>query len=153
MKWVRPKSIHITLKFLGDISISQTDKLADAIQHTVQNTGPFTVSLKGTGAFPNERRPRVFWIGIDQGGLKLGQLAAEINKSLKPLGFTPEKRDFSPHVTIGRIRSLSNINEAIRLMHDLDFAEKTFPVESVEFMKSDLKPTGAEYTVLKQIHL
>jgi len=152
VKWVRPKSIHITLKFLGDTPTSKIEQLADAAQNAVGGFAPFTVSIEGTGGFPSERRPRVLWIGIHEGDEKLVQLAVLINKALTPLGFALEKRPFSPHVTIGRVRSLKNIDQVVQKMKALDLAEK-FPVNTIEFIKSDLKPTGAEYTVLKEIHM
>ena len=153
VKWVRPASIHLTLKFLGDVEEKWIEEVANAVQKATRGTEPFSVSVCGTGTFPNDRRPRVLWIGVEQGVEKLKTLALKIDETLSELGFEKEKRAYSAHLTLGRVRSPNRIASTVESMHTLGFDGGTFDVGEIFVMKSDLKPTGAVYTALKRIKL
>jgi 2'-5' RNA ligase len=153
VKWVRPESIHITLKFLGDVEEESVEEIEGVLHKSVQGFSPFSIELSDTGVFPHVHRPRVLWVGIKKGAQELGGLARKVDASLQELGFEPEKRHFSAHITLGRVRSPHGMDTTIKEMISTDFRTKSFHVESIEFMKSDLKPTGAVYTVLRHLPL
>jgi len=153
VKWVRPESIHITLKFLGDVEEEKMDGVAQAVQRSVEGMSAFTVSVEGTGTFPNDRRPRVLWVGVEEGAEKLADLAMNLDRELSGLGFEGEKRKYSAHLTIGRVRSLNRMDGTVESMRALGFEGEAFEVRDVVVMKSDLQPTGAVYTALRRINL
>ena len=153
VKWVRPESIHITLKFLGDVEIGRIDKIAHAVQDAVKDTEPFAVSVSGVGMFPNERRPRVLWVGVKEGAEILSDLAGKIDHALSTMGFEKEKRKYSAHLTLGRVRSPGYIEKTVKDMRSMGFESEPFTVGSIEVMKSQLLKTGALYTALHHIKL
>lgn len=153
VKWIRPKSIHITLKFLGDVEVERIEEISQVVEKAVDGVGSFTISVGGVGAFPNERRPRVLWIGVDEGGDILSDLASRIDMALSQLGFEKEKRKYSAHLTIGRVRSPKGIESTIKTMYSEGFKAESFEVSEIDVMKSQLLPTGAVYTVLHKIKL
>lgn len=153
VKWVRPEGIHITLKFLGNVEEGRIEEVVHAVREAVNSLDPFVVALGGTGTFPNARRPRVLWVGVEKGSENLVELATRIEAKLSDLGFPKEKRKFSAHLTIGRVRSPSRIEATVRAMHSIGFEGEGFEVGEVVVMKSDLRPTGAIYTALGRIKL
>ena len=153
VKWVKPKSIHITLKFLGNVEEARLPKIKEIVENVAKNIQPFTVSIEGTGTFPNDRRPRVLWVGIRKGSETLTRLAEELDSRLSVLGFEREKRSYSPHLTLGRVRSSKNIDTLMDMMHSMPFQAGDFLNEAILLMKSDLRPDGAVYTVLEKIKL
>lgn len=106
VRWVRPQSIHLTLKFLGEINSSWQEQIVDLFSSQRCPVSPFQISVAQMGFFPSAQAPRVIWLGIDQGKAPLQSLAKYVDKILCGVGFTPEPREFSPHVTIGRTKFL-----------------------------------------------
>jgi 2'-5' RNA ligase len=106
VKLVEPQNIHVTIRFLGNITLETTEKIFDEMKQ-IQFT-PFNVQIKGLGAFPNPRYPRVVWAGITQGAEQLQSVFSQLEPKLRGLGFTPDTRGFSPHLTIARVRSSRN---------------------------------------------
>ena len=153
IKWVRPESMHITLKFLGDVNQNQIPSIADSITGAVRNISRFSVSIEGTGTFPNDRRPRVIWTGVREGADVLITLAKRVDKVCSAIGFETETRPYKPHLTLGRVRSVKNIQSTIDTLNRDMFHAGVFDVNSIFIMKSDLKPQGAVYSVLKTIKL
>jgi 2'-5' RNA ligase len=153
VKWVRPESIHITLKFLGDVESDRIDELVGAIQDASKDNVPFTVSVSGVGTFPNDRRPRVLWVGVKNGAETLSDLAGNIDHALSTMGFEEEKRKYSAHLTLGRVRSPNYIEKTVKDMRSMEFESEPFTVGSIEVMKSQLFKTGAVYTALHHIKL
>jgi 2'-5' RNA ligase len=153
VKWVKSKSIHITLKFLGDVEEARLPQIKEIMENAVKNVQPFTVSIEGTGAFPDDRRPRVLWVGVQKGFETLIRLAADLDSQLAALGFELEKRPYSPHLTLGRVRSPKQIDTVIDMMHSMTFHAGDFLNEDILLMRSDLRPDGAVYTVLEKIKL
>jgi 2'-5' RNA ligase len=153
IKWVRPESIHITLRFLGDVLIERAEEIGLVLEKNLGGISSFSLVLSKTGVFPNIHRPRVLWIGIANGVRELTDLCQRVSGSLEELGFEQEKRPFSVHVTLGRVRSPNRFSSTIEKMMTSGFHANPFQIENVFFMKSDLKPTGAEYTILKKIQL
>jgi 2'-5' RNA ligase len=151
VRWVRPEGIHITLKFLGDVPGSKTGEIEKNLRTVVQGLNPFSVSLEGCGGFPNLRKPRVLWIGIKEGAEQLSRLAEDIDHLLHQIGFEKEKRSYSAHLTLGRVRSPQNMDKIIETMLTKPFQGGQFSVDSIHLMKSDLRPSGAVYAQLATI--
>lgn len=149
VRWVRPENFHITLKFLGDVSEEQVPRIQKAIAEVARERSPLKIRLKDTGVFPSGRRPRVVWLGIDEGSEDITALARALEKTLAPLGFRPEKRNFTPHLTLGRIKDGKSGRKAAKLFRGKFTAlpEENSPggekVDMVSLMKSRLTPQGA----------
>lgn len=143
-RWTRPEGIHLTLKFLGDVSSQQETQLKDALGRM----GPFekfTVRAQGFGFFPESKRPRVFWAGLDAPP-ELARLAAQVEKALAPLGFPPENRPFKPHLTLARFkipRPQPKLEALLAVENDPLLG--TFEVSEFFLWESRLLPGGAEY--------
>ena len=153
VRWVRPEGMHLTLKFLGDVEDSLIVKLAAEVADATGYCERFNIGITGTGAFPNFRRPRVFWIALREPTGELAQLAAKINHKLENLGFPAEKRKFSPHITLGRVKDPHGVQSLSEYLQSISFDAGEFEAKEIIIMKSQLKPTGAEYTPLHRIAL
>jgi len=149
VSWVNSRNIHVTLKFLGDIQESLVPQIGDVLGEISSHTRPFEITIENLGFFPNARRPRVLWVGVDD-RQQLRTLFNEIENGLSHLGFTREKRGFTPHLTIGRVRSPGGIEEVVARMQTLSFQPGSFEAKEVVLIKSTLKPTGAVYNPLGQ---
>ncbi len=157
VKWVKPAGIHLTLFFLGEIPRQQIDPIQAALEKVAGAAQPFSFAAKGTGTFPNLRRPRVIWAGLDEPTGRLRQLHAAVTAALAALGYQPEEREFSPHLTLGRVerdvapQALERIGAAVQKVQTTDLGIE----QAVEltFFRSQLKPTGAEYTPLATFRL
>lgn len=153
IKWVRTESMHLTLKFLGDVKTERIESVSEAVQDAVGSQKPFTISVAGTGVFPHPGRPRVLWVGVKEGQKILISLADKIDNSCRALGFKPEKRKFSAHLTLGRVKSLKGIERTLRTMNAAGFQGGSFLADNIVIMKSELRPEGAQYTPLHIIKL
>jgi 2'-5' RNA ligase len=153
VSWVKPKNIHVTLKFLGEVSEEKINEVFSATEKAVEGARKFTMSLRGTGAFPNLRRPRVIWVGAGSGGGELSQMAVRIEQEMEKIGFPKEKRKYSAHFTIGRVKSPKNIEKLMELVSSSDFQTEEIEVNEVVVIRSQLDPGGAIYTPLKKIPL
>lgn len=153
VKWVRPESVHLTLKFLGQVAEDIIDPLAEAASVKASQTQALSLTLNGTGVFPGPRRPRVAWLGLAGDVGRIIDLQRGLEESAEKFGFAREKRKFSPHLTLGRIRSSKGIEEFITELDRLDPQPLEFTASEVVLFRSELKPTGAIYTPLKKIPL
>jgi 2'-5' RNA ligase len=153
VRWVRPEGIHLTLKFLGDVDEGRLADVARGIETATRNIQPFEILLGGYGAFPNFRRPRVFWLGIQEDTGVLIRLQRRIEQELEKEGFSPEKRRFTPHLTLGRVKFNENIAKVSQLLSEEDTGADRFRVSEVKLKRSDLLPSGAVYTTLYNIEL
>ena len=154
VRWVNPEKIHLTLKFFGNIEESRIDAIFKAIEEPIQNNPPFFLNVRGVGAFPQMRNPRVIWMGLVNGKEVLVSLQKQIEIQLEKIGFQPEDRPFHPHLTLGRMRSSRGKEELVGGMEkhrDEEFGD--FQIERVVLFKSDLRPTGPVYTPLREIKL
>ena len=154
VRWVRPDNIHLTLKFLGDIKTTDIDTVGDAVENAADGFSPFSLEASGVGVFPNMHRPRVLWTGIAGQTAQLQQLHEAVEQRLESIGFPKETRPFRGHLTLGRIKG----NIAPRSLHEAvaahqGFQSGLFAVDRLYVFKSDLKPTGSEYTKLCQIEI
>jgi 2'-5' RNA ligase len=156
LQWVRPESIHLTVKFLGDIDEQQVESICRGLAQAVSGLPPFSLVVQEIGVFPNIRAPRVLWVGLasqpDQFAQleSLKRLAGEVDRALHGLGFPLETRPFSPHLTLARIKERPHeVGKTLseKLM-PLANPLGTLHVGSVALMKSDLRPSGSVYTRL-----
>ncbi len=144
IRWTRPEGIHLTLKYLGEISAEQVKRVTEALG-AVERFEKFSVEVKGFGFFPDARRPRVFWAGL-VAPPALVHLAKRVEDSMEALGFTREERLYSPHLTVARFRIPRPQPELQRLVERED--ERTlgeFEVSEFLLFESKLSPHGAEY--------
>lgn len=150
IKWTRPESIHLTLKFLGDVEENRIDDLAQKLQEGASQFQTFKCPIKNVGAFPNPRRPRVVWVGMEDTDGTLVRLAQNVDDALNSLGFSKENRKFKPHLTIGRVKAAVSraFTESIQ---NTEFQSDPIEISEIVIMRSDLKPTGAVYTPLNKI--
>jgi 2'-5' RNA ligase len=151
-KWVSPQSIHLTLKFLGDIPESQVLPIGQALQRASAGFQPFAMSLTEMGCFPNAQRPRVIWVGVGGNLEALTQLQRAVESEINPLGFEPERRGFAPHLTLARIRDRARSSERQELGQLLTKVRVDpsvgMTVQELSLMRSELRPTGAVYACL-----
>jgi len=149
LKLVEPKNIHITIRFLGNITINMVEKIFDAMQK-IQFT-PFDVKICGLGAFPNLRYPRVLWAGITEGVNQLRNIFNQLEPRLNALGFAPDPKGFSPHLTIARVKSGKNKVELAKFItQNANYDFGTLKAQCLRLKKSDLTPKGPIYSTLKE---
>lgn len=150
IRWTRSESLHLTLKFLGDISRNQVEPILAVLQNVVRERTPLQIIAQGLGAFPNLRRPRVLWVGLQGQGLT--ELSEALETALMPLDFPPEDREFTPHLTLGRVRSPRGWERVLAILkayEDTHFGESI--VTQLTLYQSHLQPDGAVYTSLGSV--
>lgn len=156
VRWVPVENIHLTLKFLGDVSESNLEVLKDVLRTVVANYDKFEISIGGMGAFPQARRPRVIWIGIESPP-ELASIQRNIESETARLGYAREKRRFSPHLTLARVSRGAGARDVRKVAEVLNSFKVGFlgvaRVEAVRLYRSELQPGGAIYTGLLTAHL
>jgi RNA 2',3'-cyclic 3'-phosphodiesterase len=145
IRWVRRENFHLTLFFLGpSVSRERLAPIADALNEIAEATAPFEIAARGVGVFPNPARPRVIWVGLD--GDELVALAARVTKAAERCGFEPERRPFSAHLTIGRVRSFRLPGRLRRTLRDeADSSFGVSRIERVTLYRSELGPESSTY--------
>ena len=162
ISWAKPASIHLTIKFLGDMDEQVIDSMLVAVEQTVGSQIPVNVPLERLGAFPRPQSPRVLWVGPsenwERGGeaTRIAEIHGAIEQACEGLSFLRETRPFSPHLTLARIKvGERHVGVALARIGvlDLPISLGSLAVESVVLMKSELKPTGSVYTKLWEVRL
>ena len=149
LKPVEPGNIHITMRFLGNAAAGTVDKIFEAMKKV--QFAPFDVKIQGVGAFPDARYPRVVWAGITQGANDLRSISSQLEPHLTALGFAPDPKGFSPHLTIARVRGGRNKAELAKFITDNnDFEFGVVRAACLRLKKSDLTPKGPVYSTLKE---
>jgi 2'-5' RNA ligase len=149
ISWTKVENLHLTLQFLGYIEEAVIEKIKSALQSVAAQHPPFEVLVRGAGAFPNENRPRVIWVGCDDLEGRLKALAGAVQAAMEPLGFQPEHREFSAHLTLGRVkvpRPDVALTRAIDSLKDTAFG--TLRAQAIHLFESQLHPEGSRYTKL-----
>ncbi|HDS08887.1 MAG TPA: RNA 2',3'-cyclic phosphodiesterase, partial [Firmicutes bacterium] len=143
---IPPEKIHLTLKFLGPTQNEKIPEIISVLSEVRDFFSPFSLEVKGVGAFPNFFRPRVLWIGVHDITGELKRLADKIEERMEILGFARENRPFKPHLTISRIKT-GNISkkEQTFLKEHCNFNLGPMEIKSIIYFESILKPEGAEY--------
>ncbi|MDO9288053.1 MAG: RNA 2',3'-cyclic phosphodiesterase [Thermodesulfovibrionales bacterium] len=153
VKWVPAKNLHLTLKFLGSTPEELLTEINKKLSSIAKLHDRFTCRIFGAGVFPNIKQPRVIWLGIKDAE-EMIKLQKNADESMAELGFKKEDREFNPHLTIGKVRSPKNKDMLIKELATLkgvDFGK--IEVKNIVLMKSDLKPSGAEYIKLTEVCL
>lgn len=156
VRWVPASNMHLTLKFLGEVSSGNVQSLARMLQTEAEKHSGFEMTIGELGAFPNPRRPRVIWVGSEAPG-ELTLLQKAIEAETRKLGYPAEERPFSPHLTLGRISQNARPDEVSQVARALGEVKVgqigRVQVDRVHLFRSDLKPSGAVYTSLYQFGL
>jgi 2'-5' RNA ligase len=150
LKLIKPQNIHLTIRFLGNISPPMVDAIHEEMKHL--SFIPFEVELRGLGVFPRLSYPRVVWAGIKKGADELVKIFEQLEPRLRGLGFKPDTRGFSPHLTIARVRSGRNKVQLVKLVRELeDYDFGAIKAECFRLKKSVLTPRGPIYTTLQEV--
>jgi 2'-5' RNA ligase len=149
VRWVRPEGMHLTLKFIGEVADDMHPRIEEALR-PLGSPKPVRLNFRRLGYFPSPGRPRVFWVGVEASE-NLAPLAAEVEAALEPLGIKREKRDYKPHLTLGRFKSqkgLARLQERIAALPSTEFGEQE--TQAFFLYQSRLSPQGAQYTKLAE---
>lgn len=152
--WTRLENLHLTLKFLGNTSVEQLDKVKSLLDDVAEQSPSFKVTLKGLGGFPNEKKPRIVWMGVDQGENELKRLFYLMEQAVVPIGFKEEKNEFLPHLTLGRIK-LPKTNKELeqKIVQERERSFGEWQVNSFKLFESLLTREGPVYQVLDEFKL
>jgi len=156
VKWVNPDSIHLTLKFLGNIASDRTGEITKAMEAAAQGIPPFHLEVKDLGVFPNLKRVQVVWVGVSGEVDKLGEFQQRLESNLAHLGFAPESRPFTPHLTLARLRNQASLDERQRfgqLIAETRFDAGSIKVDAINLMRSQLTREGAIYSRISSVRL
>jgi 2'-5' RNA ligase len=150
--WVRAPHLHITLKFLGEVDPRQLDGIIAAIATVARHCRPFSLRLAGIGVFPNEAKPRVLWVGIDDGAQRLKRLHRDLELHLGQIGLPRDVRPLTPHLTLARLKHVAQPHEFIQC---LDGYRRSIiaeiEVRQLNLIESRLHPSGVSYATLKAV--
>jgi RNA 2',3'-cyclic 3'-phosphodiesterase len=152
IRWVSPANLHLTLRFLGEISRSQVETVCSAVRCAAARVDGFAIRFSGTGCFPSPHRPRAFWIGVPEAA-DLNHLFQAIETELFCAGFPRESRPFSPHLTLGRVRADRSSPKLGLALAGAEFEAAPFPITEVTVMKSELSSSGAAYSPIARVRL
>jgi 2'-5' RNA ligase len=149
--WTRPESMHLTLKFLGQIEEGFVERVAQRLEPACAALAPFEYGVRGLGVFPSHRRPRVVWIGVTKAAEELRRLHAVVEEQLAGLGVPRDQREFHPHLTLARLKSLTGAAALMKIVstHGRQWCGQS-RAERLVFFKSQLDPEGAIYTRLRE---
>ncbi|MFC1949422.1 RNA 2',3'-cyclic phosphodiesterase [Chloroflexota bacterium] len=156
VRWVKPDSIHLTLKFLGNVAIDRTGEIAGAMEEAARGIPPFALEVKDLGIFPNPKRVQVAWVGLSGEVDRLELLQQQLESSLERLGFAPESRSFTPHLTIARVSNRATPDERQkfgRLIADARFDANAIRVDAISLIRSQLTREGAIYSRISLVKL
>lgn len=150
-KFVQRHQFHITLHFFGDINEDEARAISCAMEMVLKDEMGFRVTLSGLGTFPNERKPRVLWLGLKEGGLRCKEIHEKLGAHIRSLGIATEERDYNPHLTLARFKDFSR-KRHLRLK-DLPAFDTVFFADKVVLYRSELRPSGAIHTPLLTCNL
>ena len=153
LRWARPEGIHLTLKFLGDTETDRIEAIVRALGQTVEPHQPFELGIGGLGCFPNQRKPRVLWVGVQDPDEQLRRLTAGVDDAMAGLGWKRENRPYTGHLTLARVKKYANNQDKqalSELLSSVDVEDRlgVLPVQTIHLMRSQLRPDGAVYTSL-----
>jgi 2'-5' RNA ligase len=148
VKWEKPEKLHFTLKFLGSVDDGIVESVIEVVKQQADNVGRFEVEIRGTGAFPSAKQPRILWLGVNEPTGKMKQLAAGLESKCAKLGFEPESRPFNPHLTLARIREPRTAGRLGTSHVGREFGPITFSCRDLILFESHLSAHGSFYTKL-----
>lgn len=154
VNWVGRENLHWTIKFLGNVELTQTAEICRLAADAVADLKPFEIHAIGAGAFPHAERPRTIWIGAEEGSEPMAELATRVDESLNKLGIPGESRRFTPHLTLGRVRGPQNLASlGERLEAESSFDAGMTLVDEVVIFSSHLEPSGPVYEAIGRAEL
>lgn len=152
IRWMRSKNIHLTLKFLGNISEGDVTPITSVLKTIADNMTPFQLMGKGIGIFPGISHPRVIWLGMSGHVETLKKSQLRVEEGLEPLGFPKEGRPFRAHLTLGRVKGNLDKRILLEVIEQFsNFESDSFTVNSIILFRSDLRRNGAVYTKLAEV--
>ena len=152
--WVRPEQLHLTLKFLGEVTDAQREAIDEGMRRVAAAHRGFTTQARALGTFPPGRAPRIVWAGVDDSGGAVSRLAETSETRAEAAGVPREARGFLPHVTVGRVRSARGTQELVRRLTDLAWpGTPSWDVRQVTLFQSLLDARGAQYRVVAEYPL
>jgi 2'-5' RNA ligase len=152
-RWEPDDKLHCTLKFLGDVPDQIVGPLTDAVTVLALRAGPIEIRYTSVGCFPDRRRPRIVWAGIQDPSGRLTALAGSIDRACAEFGIQREDRPFHPHVTLGRVRSLVSSDDLLSRIESVTFEGPTVQIREIHLVQSSLKPSGSVYKTLQCVPL
>ena len=152
LKWVEPEQLHLTLKFLDEITEEQRQQVETMLRRVTASATPFMVQLDQVGAFPSRHAPRVIWVGLAEGTEELARMAAMIEEEARAMGLRREERPFASHLTVGRVRSSRSLKAlAQQLPHVQWKSPAPWHVVAITLYQSVLSSAGAHHSKLAEI--
>ncbi len=148
--WPRAESLHITLKFLGELETARIGSLSQAAARAAEGFQTFELAIEGAGAFPPRGMPRVLWLGVKDDSGKLATLQQRLEEECAAVGFARETRAFHPHLTIARLRAPANSQRLAAMHQEMGFERAAFNVNELLVMRSELGPGGSRYTEISR---
>jgi 2'-5' RNA ligase len=150
LKIVEPYNLHITLRFIGEVRRGVVEEIARALKEVKFKA--FNMTLKGLGAFPNTLNPRVVWIGVSEGYKELSSLRVEVERIVRRAGIPAEREEFTPHLTLARVKGTRNIASLVRILNDMkDYEFGSMVVDRIRLKKSTLTKQGPVYETLVEV--
>jgi RNA 2',3'-cyclic 3'-phosphodiesterase len=153
VRWESENKFHVTIKFLGDVEEMILPEIISNVKTITEQYYQFPIIYQNVGAFPNNKRPRVLWVGCTNTDQQLLRMKEQLDQSLKKFGFEIEDRQFHPHVTLGRVKSPSGLKNLIQTLENITFEPRQVSIADILVVKSILKPSGSEYSTLASISL
>jgi RNA 2',3'-cyclic 3'-phosphodiesterase len=153
VKWEPTDKLHCTIKFLGDTQEEFVQEITNTLTNIGPDAAPLSIRYTGLGCFPGRRDPRIIWAGIADSSLQLKRLFDAIETEMSQLGFERERREFHPHVTLGRVKGTRRIGELLEMMETITFDHPPVVINEIELVKSTLKPGGSEYSLVARVAL
>ena len=157
VRWVKPDMYHLTLKFFGDVSNDRLNEISLQLYEAATRGAPFSLSVGKFGYFPNIQKPRVLWVGLIDKTQLLAALHGTLESELASIGFKPGKRQFHPHITIGRVHRRVEKETIARMRDPLQHFQldsiADVNVKNVTLIRSDLTPSGPVYTLIDEFPL
>ncbi|RJP14535.1 MAG: RNA 2',3'-cyclic phosphodiesterase [Candidatus Abyssobacteria bacterium SURF_5] len=154
VKWVEPENVHLTLKFLGNVEEERLPEIFAACGRAAEGFGPIDLEMRALGCFPNNKSPRIVWLGIQRGVEAVTRLQEKVERELQAIGFSKEEKPFRAHLTIGRVKGKQGISRLCRLLEEeRNIFLGSMRAEKISVMKSKTLPAGPVYTELRAIPL
>ena len=154
IKYVEPENLHYNLKFIGEISEDIIPKIKETLENAVKSFEPFKIHIFGLGAFPSKNYAKVIWIGLKEGKQELIGLANEIDKQLETIGIEKERKSFTPHLTLGRVKSGKNKENLLNVLNKLENEDiGEMKVNKIILFASELTPNGPIYKEIFSVNL
>ncbi|MBU2063826.1 MAG: RNA 2',3'-cyclic phosphodiesterase [Candidatus Omnitrophica bacterium] len=148
LTWVKPENIHLTLKFLGNITVTHLNYIGNTLDGIAREEKPFSVSLAQINAFPDITTPRIIWVGIDNAIAIIQDIQDKLEIRLSRAGFKKEAKEFYPHLTLARVKSIENRNEISKIFSQIKPKNLSADIDRIILFKSELTPQGAIYEKL-----